>query len=188
MRNEILPRFRTDDGFRHPQVEGMPYMTWEPNNTRDQNIYYLHGALHVFDAGTEIQKYTWSNTGVRLTDQIREALASDKYPFFVAEGDTNQKLSRIRHSDFLARGRESFGRISGSLFIYGHSLAPNDEHYLSLLEQNRGIVSIFVSIYGDSATESNQAIIERALAMRTKRGEETLQVKFYDAESASVWR
>ena len=32
-------------------------MTWEPGR-HAQNIHYLHGALHIFDAQTEVQKYT----------------------------------------------------------------------------------------------------------------------------------
>lgn len=163
-------------------------MTWEPDNTYNQKIYYLHGARHIFDAGTEVQKYTWVNTGVRLTDQIRDALEQDKYPLFVSEGETSQKLQKVIHSDFLARGRQSFSRISGSLFVYGHSLSPNDEHYLELIE--RGCIgSLFVSRYGDPKSKANQRIIDRALQLRQNRGSrrKVLEVKFFDAESAQVW-
>jgi hypothetical protein len=188
MKDDVGPPINTDDGFRYPYDKDTDYVTWEPDNTHDQNIYYLHGALHIFDAGTEIQKYTWVNTGVRLTEQIRNALQDEKYPLFVSEGNTDKKLERIRHSDFLARGRQSFSRIGGSLFIYGHSLSPNDEHYLELIERGR-IKSLFVSIYGDPKSDKNQKIMERALQISEnsdKKGSQ-LEVRFFDAESAEVW-
>ena len=55
------------------------YVVWEPENSHGQNIHFLHGALHIFDAGSEIQKYTWNNTGVRLIEQIRNALTKEYY-------------------------------------------------------------------------------------------------------------
>jgi hypothetical protein len=86
-------------------------------------MWFLHGALHVFDSGTEIQKYTWKNTGVRLIDQIRDALSRDYFPLFVSEGTSDEKYEKIRHNDYLAKGYRSFSQITGDLFIYGHSLA-----------------------------------------------------------------
>ena len=61
-----------DDGFRKPEDDA-PYVTWEPENTYKQNVYYAHGGLHLFDAGAVLQKYTWSNTGIPLIKQIRAA-------------------------------------------------------------------------------------------------------------------
>ena len=60
-----------------------------------QNIHYLHGALHLFDAGHQLQKYTWVNTGNALVDQATEALKNDLFPVFVAEGDSKSKLTKI---------------------------------------------------------------------------------------------
>ena len=79
MQEDIEPHLNCDDGFRHPDSGPEEYVTWEVENSHEQKIYYLHGALHLFDAGPELQKYTWKNTGVRLKQQIRTALASSKY-------------------------------------------------------------------------------------------------------------
>lgn len=120
----------SDDGFRKSKDDSTAgYVVWEPENSHEQNIHYLHGALHIFDAGAETQKYTWVNTGVRLTEQIRSALGREFYPIFVAEGTSREKLQRIKHSDFLSKAYRSFQNIGGCLFIYGHSLAETDEHF-----------------------------------------------------------
>ncbi len=114
----------SDDGFRKPEDDfEAAYVTWEPGQSHEQNTWFLHGALHVFDAGTEVQKYTWINTGVRLIEQIRDALSRNYFPLFVAEGTSDEKLDRIRHSDYLAKAYRSFCEIQGALFIYGHSVS-----------------------------------------------------------------
>ncbi|MGN6186549.1 MAG: DUF4917 family protein [Thermoanaerobaculia bacterium] len=67
MHDEIGPDVPHDDGFRtstdNPDAE---YVTWDIEKTDQQNIFYLHGGLHIFDAGSELLKYTWSRTGIRL--------------------------------------------------------------------------------------------------------------------------
>jgi hypothetical protein len=74
MQSEIEPHIPCDDGFRKPESGEAQYVSWEPENTHYQNMYFLHGALHIFDSQSEIQKYTWSGTGVRLIEQVRDAL------------------------------------------------------------------------------------------------------------------
>lgn len=187
----------SDDGFRKPEEDyDAHYVTWEPFNSHHQTTWFLHGALHLFDAGIEIQKYTWVNTGVRLIEQIRDALKRDYFPIFVAEGTSNEKLIRIRHNDYLAKAYRSFSEIGGALFIYGHSLAKNDDHFLKRIEKGR-LTHLYVGIYGDPVSPSNKTIIARATRMahartnktsRSSRGRSSeLSVSFFDAGSAKVW-
>lgn len=177
----------SDDGFRKTEDDyDAPYVTWEPSNTRGQNMWFLHGALHLFDAGSETQKYTWINTGIRLIDQIREALSKDYFPIFVSEGTSREKYAKIKHSDYLAKGYRSFCEIGGCLFIYGHSLAENDAHFLKRIEKGK-LKKIYVSIYGPPDSAENKAIIARAKAMASARKYGTLDVAFYAAQSAKVW-
>ena len=165
MHNDDGEKIKSDDGFRKPEDEfGSEYVVWEAGTSRSQNIWYLHGALHVFDAGDEIQKYTWINTGKRLIEQIREALEKDYFPLFVAEGTSSEKLDRIMHNEYLAKGKRSFSSIQGALFIHGHSLAKNDEHFLKAIEKGK-IKHLYVSLYGDEDSDSNKAIKARAQRM-----------------------
>src|SRR5205085_1708552 len=98
-----------------------------------------------------------------------------------------EKLERIRHSDYLAKAYRSFQEIQHCLFVYGHSLAANDEHYLRLIERGK-LAHIFVGLYGDPTSTSNRVIIERAKAMTlARRRKRELRVDFYDSRSAHVW-
>lgn len=192
MHHEDEGDVRSDDGFRTSQDDidndiESEYVVWEPGQSHDQNVWFLHGALHVFDSGTQVQKYTWKRSGVRLIEQVRNALGKDFFPLFVAEGASEEKLERIRHSDYLAKAYRSFQQIQYCLFVYGHSLAKNDEHYLRLIE--RGKVShLFVGLFGDPGSAANRQVITRAKAMATARkGGPSLHVDFFDSQSARVW-
>lgn len=188
MHDDVEPELESDDGFRSPDDDpDADYVTWDIEKTDRQNIYYLHGALHIFDAGSELKKYTWSRTGIRLIDQIRTAIDQHLYPVFVAEGESEQKLERIRHNDFLSRGYRSFAKITGTLFIHGHSLAPNDEHFLHLIEKGK-LSRLFISVFGEPTSPANTQLIRRAEALAAARPpKRPLQVGFYDAASAHVW-
>ena len=141
----------------------------------------------MFDAGAEIQKFTWKNTDTALIDQIREALNADRFPLIVAEGTSTEKLARIQHSGFLNRAYRSFSSIGGALFVYGHSMAENDDHIMRLLERGK-TNSLLVGLYGDPSSQSNQKIIARVHAMEVARGDRRrLDVRFFDAQSAEVW-
>ncbi len=188
MHNDDGEKIKSDDGFRKPEDEfDSEYVVWEAGTSRSQNIWYLHGALHVFDAGSEIQKYTWINTGQRLIEQIRDALERDYFPLFVSEGTSNEKLERIMHNEYLAKGKRSFSSIQGALFIHGHSLAENDEHFLKAIEKGN-IEHLYIGLYGDENNESNKIIKTRAERMINNRAQsKPLQVSFYDSQSAQVW-
>lgn len=188
MQQELAPHVPFDDGFRTPDDGPCEYVTWEVEKTDKQTVFYLHGALHIFDAGHEIQKYTWVNTGVALIDQIRSALEANLYPLFVSEGESRQKLEKIKHSDLLARGYRSFSKIGGALFLYGHSMATNDQHIIRLIEKNK-CSKLFVSLFGDPESPANRRIRECSLEIANARPPtRSLEVRFFDATSAHVWR
>ena len=189
MQDEIKPDVGHDDGFRQPDDGPQPWVTWD-SSAHDQSVYYLHGALHIYEAGPEIQKYTWCNTQLALIDQIRAALKAEKYPLFVAEGSSEQKMSRIIRSSFLGRAYRSFENIGGSLYAYGLSMSDSDNHILRAIARNK-VERLFVSVYGDPSDEANRTMIERASHLPTERKasgrRKNLDVVFYDAATAHVW-
>lgn len=178
----------SDDGFRKPEHDfESSYVVWEPSQSHEQNMWFLHGALHVFDSGTEIQKYTWNNTGVRLIDQIRDALNKNYFPLFVSEGTSAEKYERIRHNDYLAKAYRSFSSIQGALFIFGHSLAENDDHYLRCIQRGK-ISDLYIGLYGAPKSDANKYIMRRASQLINGRpARRPLQVSYYDASTAQVW-
>lgn len=181
-----------DDGFRHPDDPGEPYVSWQEANS--PTVLYLHGALHLFDNGAEITKYTWSKTDTPIVDQIRQALAEDRFPLFVAEGTSASKQARILHNAYLHKALRSFEGCckpaKNALVIYGHSLDDNDRHILRLISRG-GIGHLLVSIYGDPKSGPNKAAIAKAQSLARRRDmlspSRPLVITFYDAASARVW-
>lgn len=181
-----------NDGFGRDDDTDPEYVTWMgEGSARDQRVHYLHGALHLFDAGADLQKYTWVNTGIPLLEQARAALDAGKFPLFVAEGESRQKLAKIKHSAYLYHSFKSFSQqmlqANDVLFIFGHSLAANDDHVLKKIARGK-IPKVYVGLHGAPDKDSNKKIIQTARALAQGRPDRfPLEVAFFDSESAGVW-
>lgn len=183
----------TNDGFGNDEDDpDADYVVWQgETNAHSACVMFLHGALHLFDSGKELLKYTWVRKGVPLIDQVREALANGSYPLFVAEGASAQKKAKIRHNAYLYQGLKQFtaNALQGRhcVFIFGHSLAENDDHIFNRIGRGR-CRKIYVGIFGDPESDWNRRIIARAEGLADLRHERwPLEVAFYDAASANVW-
>ena len=185
---ELEPKVRHDDGFRaDPEDMEAPWVAWNDYHQYGQNVYFLHGGLHLYADGATLRKLTFRRTDIPLMDQIRAQLDDGVFPLIVTEGTSEEKHAAILHHGYLAKSLRSLASCEGSLFIHGHSLDPNDRHVL------RGIVegkfkAIFVSLHGDPDSVSNKAVRGAAEALAGERPEKKpLSVEFYDAGSAAVW-
>lgn len=185
--------FVANDGFGNDEDDpDTKYVVWQgETGAHNAKVHFLHGALHLFDAGNELQKFTWVRTNDRLIDQTRAAIGENKFPLFVAEGSSSQKKSKIRHNAYLYQGFKQLtaNAQTGShcFFIYGHSLDANDDHFLRRLGKGH-FKKLYVSLYGNPEGAGNKEIVARAkrlVALRLERY--PLSVAFFDAESANVW-
>lgn len=183
----------TNDGFGNDEDDpDTDYVVWQgETGAHSADVLYLHGALHLFDAGHELQKYTWIRKQERLVDQARTAINADKFPLFVAEGTSRQKFSKIRHNAYLYQALKVLTANADQgrhcFFVFGHSLADNDDHILRRLGRGR-FPRLYVSLYGDPASEPNKAIIEKAKRIAAlRRDRNPLDLIFFDAASAKVW-
>ena len=185
-------KLEADDGFGRDEDTEPEYVNWMGESTaHGQRVHYLHGAVHLFDAGAELQKYTWVNTGKPLLAQVREAMETNKYPLFVAEGTSEQKLATIKHSAYLHHSYKSFStqmaQRNDVLFIFGHGLANNDRHILKKIAGGK-IGQVYVGLYGDLDSVDNRTVMEAAMHLAHLRNQKSpLQVAFFDAASAHVW-
>lgn len=187
--HEGEPYFKSDDGFRQDRDEpDADWVRWDSYKPFSQNIYYLHGGLHLFEEGPTLKKLTFSRTGIALIEQIHVALDQEAYPLVIAEGTSPEKFARIRHNDYLAKGLRSLATCQGSLFVHGHSLATNDAHVFRAVGSEGRLKALFVSLHGDVDSETNVAIRARAAAIAAERPTgRNLAVHFYKADSAAVW-
>jgi hypothetical protein len=106
-----------DDGFRTPDSGKAEYVSWDIEKTDGQNIFYLHGALHLFETISELQKFTWVNTGISLIEQVRAALDDNSYPLFVSEGSSGRKSIRLCIAIIFPEGSEVLQKLAG-VFLF----------------------------------------------------------------------
>jgi hypothetical protein len=190
----LLTPLDTADGFGRDEFTDPEYVEWlgEVSAAQERRrIHYLHGALHLFDTGSQLVKHTWKNTGVPLVAQTRTEMESGNYPLFVAEGRSDQKLAKIKHSAFLYHSYKSFAaqmnQAKGALYVYGHSLAPNDEHILRKIAKGR-IPDVYIGLYGDPSSAANRRIQQAAEGLASARKEsDPLNVHFFESTTANVW-
>lgn len=181
-----------DDGFRYPYSDAVvseedrdTSLHWEIGRERGQTVYYIHGAMHIFSDGSDIEKLSYVNLGVPLADQVKFAIDQDRFPVFISEGSTDHKLARIKKNGYLSRTFSSLKNITGNLFIFGHSIRDEDDHVFDFINQNNKKLRIFVGLYGEPNEPHNQIIINKVEGWRQKYPDKRFE--FYDTSSIDVW-
>lgn len=190
------PKPLWQDGFRSDSdLPDAPYVVFSERLGGTRGLFFLHGALHLYLHRGELRKQTWIRTGRPLTQLIRESLARDEYPLFVAEGLPERKLEQIQRSGYLWYCLDKLARIQGPLVVFGHSLGESDSHIAEVVADNRELKDMYVGLFGDPDSESNIAVRRSVAAIQRRRRERVgpsndkqLNVYFYDSASAPVWQ
>ena len=166
-------------------------------NGKRRTFHYLHGALHLFDTGSYLQKITGKDK-LTILPQVQDEISSGKYPLFVAEGESKQKRLKIESDEYLRSSYKNFtekmNQPNDVLFIFGHRLDnKSDKHIFKCIIEGK-ISRVYVSLYDDPESGYDPNIRKNAEEWETLRaehyspGEYPLKVKFFDAESAEVWQ
>lgn len=182
-------KLESDDGFRYSNSDANENeeqsLFWEIGQERKQRLYYIHGAMHIFSDGRNIEKLSYAKTRIPLADQVKQYIDLDRYPVFISEGTSSHKLGRIKKNGYLSRTFSSMKNIKGSIFIFGHSIRDEDDHVFNFMNDNAKIENVFISLYGDISTPDNLAIINKVDKWRGNYPKKNFE--FYDALSTKVW-
>ena len=156
------------------------------NRQKCQNIYYLHGALHLFASHGKIKKHRWTSNGTSLKQQAQEAIERDMFPLFVAEGTSSQKSIKIDSNSYLRHAYKNFSEQmndkSNCLFIFGHSLDTKDQHILKKIKSGQ-VTRIYVGLHKVVNDQYDNKVRCAARNLTSQHNE----VVFFDAASANVW-
>lgn len=173
------------DGFGNTEDsihEG--YVVYKNSSAIEMHVYYLHGAMHYFDAGDEIIKKTYANSDINLIDQVRESLKNNIYPIFISEGSSEQKKTKILHSAYLNHCYKSLRSISGNIVIFGASLKDNDKHILDAIFESK-IKRIYLGVSEESSANN----IKDALDEYNRKSDikHRKELFLYDYRTVNVW-
>ena len=139
--DDYAVELRKNDSFGNDEDDPeADYVVWQGETAAHRaNIHFLHGALHLFDSGSEIQKYTWVRKGEPLVEQARAAIAANKFPLFVAEGTSYKR-----------KIKSAITPISTRALRYLHPM-PRRAHiaFLSLVILSPRMMTIFSYAWGE---------------------------------------
>lgn len=149
-----------------------------------QCIYYLHGALPIFDTGIDIVKEEYDSEHY-LLQKINERMENKEYPIFVTAGDANEKLNHIMHNKYLTFCYDQFSKIEGSLVVLGFNFGKYDTHIIDAInkaahyEKSKSgkLYSIYIGVHSDSALEQIERIEKKFKC----------KVNKYNARTARIW-
>jgi cellobiose-specific phosphotransferase system component IIA len=190
MRNGIM---KSVDGFgreRENPDEDVPPEEFEYSELRwgkhkeEQNIFYVHGALPLFDTGVEIVKEEYDSQHYLLAN-INERLDQGDYPIFVTAGNGREKLTHIMHNRYLSHCYDCLSNITGSLVTFGFNFGEYDEHIIHAINAaaKHGkksfpkLLSIYIGVYSDADHKHIEKIAEQFKC----------KVHIFDSKTASVW-
>ena len=168
--------------FIPPEDQVWSELIWGKHR-ENQNIFYLHGALHFFDNGVNIVKEEYGNHSC-LIEKINTRMNNGEYPIFVAAGDGQQKLEHIRHNQYLTFSYDSLCQAEGSLVTFGFSFGPYDAHIIDAINKaatkKRGqkLWSIYIGIYSEDDKKHIEQIENRFQC----------KVHVFDAKTVNPWR
>ncbi len=188
MRNGIV---RSGDGFGRDWENDGEYVPEDElefselrwgRNVDSQTINFLHGALHIFDTGTEIVKEEYDSQNW-LLEKIEARLLNKEYPVFVTAGNGREKLTHIRHNRYLSACYDNLSDIEGSLVTFGFNFGEQDSHILDAinLAAKKSKYGRLWSIYIGVFSENSRKHIEQ-ISSRFK-----CKVHVFDSKTAQVW-
>lgn len=169
-----------EDEYVEPEDLQYSELRWG-RNLEGQNVHYVHGALPLFDTGTEIVKEEYEQN--YLLEQIAKRVEAGSYPVFVTAGDAHQKLTQIRHNPYLQHSYETLAALGGSLVTFGFNFGEQDSHIVDAIqraikqEPTKRLWSVYLGAYSD---EDTQRAAELADQLKCK-------VHVFDAKTAAVW-
>lgn len=171
-----------DDG-QYVDEEDLEYSELRWGKHKDeQNIYYLHGTLPIFDTGVHIVKVEY-DTAHYLLQNVKDRIDKKEYPIFVTAGNGKEKLTHIMHNKYLSFCYEQLCNIQGSLITFGFNFGDYDTHIIDAIniaakhkKQNR-LWSVYIGVFSD-------ADLKHILEIE---GKFKCKVTPYNARTANIW-
>ncbi|NMD57137.1 DUF4917 family protein [Tsukamurella columbiensis] len=192
MQSDLDPEFTCDDGFRKREGELRWLRSgagrWDPR----QNVFYLHGAMHLYVHDGVLHKLQHSDGN--LMAQLELNLADGLYPLVVTEGTREDKEARIARSAYLRYGLRQLAHLEGSLVIHGAALSPNDKHILDRIARSKALRQIYVGLFGESSRAHDDTKSTMRDVVREHRknfgsapGYTAMKVHYYPSQTVSLW-
>jgi hypothetical protein len=180
-----------EDGFRSSVGNSdADYVVFSEHVGGHKGIFYLHGALHLYEVDGEVRKHAWSRSQVPIKEMVLTALRNNQFPMFVAEGQGWRKLEQIQGNSYMSYCLGKLKRCENNLVVYGSSLGDSDEHIVNAIADGKFRV-VCLGVFGDADSAAAKTAEVTAMKLQGRRGLQRggkpLKILFYDLRTVPVW-
>ena len=124
--------------------DGFIFEEFEPGKRDMQNIFFLHGAFHIYKDGVSVKKITQKNEKA-LYERLEKIINDEEQEIVcIFTGSSEGKKRHIDENSYLKGCFDKLSTLSGSLVIIGSSLEENDTHIFEQINKSE-ISTIFMS-------------------------------------------
>jgi hypothetical protein len=140
--NQIRVLSKVDDGSKQLNLfENESEFVFDVKS-KTQNLFFLHGAFHIFKDGISTKKITQLSDKA-LYERLEEILNSDNKDIVCVFQHKN-KQNVIEKDEYLLNCFNKLGELSGNMIVIGSSLADNDNHIFNQIESSN-VETVYIS-------------------------------------------
>lgn len=140
-----------NDGFTFFE----PLSLFKYNPEINRNLFFLHGAFHLFRDKKSIYKITKASEKA-LYEVIDEILDNESKELICVFTNEN-KINEIDDSPYLKRNLSELSNLSGSIVIIGSSLDDNDKHVFDCIN-NSNVNKIYLASSKNGFEKDNEKL------------------------------
>lgn len=115
-----------------------------------QNLFFLHGAFHIYKKGKSIYKITQTSDKA-LYEKIEEIIENKDENILCIFSDKN-KIDEIQNEKYYLNCFNKLTELEGNLVVIGCSFSENDEHIFSQINKSQ-ISHIYVTCFEEQINE-----------------------------------
>jgi hypothetical protein len=144
-----------DDGSRQLSLFGGEKAYVFDIESATQNLFFLHGAFHIYKDGKSVRKIT--QTDKALYERVEDILNNDELDL-VCIFQTENKIVEIVKNPYLTKCLNKLNTLSGTMVIIGSSLDDNDNHVFDAIAKSN-IETLYIS----TLDKDKEKTIEKAV-------------------------
>ncbi len=107
-----------------------------------QNLFFLHGAFHIYKSGNLIKKIE-REENITLYKKLEQIIYREEKEIILIFSNDDKK-KQIQKDSYLKRGYEKLAQLRGAIVVIGSSFDDNDSHIFYQIKESR-INKIYVA-------------------------------------------
>lgn len=171
-------KFLYSDFFWRGGSKKYKFFEYPITNRRYIPVYYLHGAIFIFNNGFSAKKRVIDFPNCNLLEAIGTDISEGEIPLFISAGSSSEKNNLIRQNEYLTYCLNALTHNTETLVIYGASLMNQDQHIINAINL-RIKRKIAISIYLNKSNVTQQ----KEEILRLKRLFVNQDLYFFDSST-----